>query len=164
MALTATATARVRADVARRLGLDQPLEIIGGFDRPNLTFDALWVEGRGSVARKRQAMLAALAGADGGKAIVYCGTRRAAEETAAAVEAAGHTAVVYHAGRSDRGAAQEAFSARPGAGGGRHERLRHGRQRPRRPARGAHGAARTPSSSSTRRRAARAATASPRAT
>ena len=53
MALTATATDRVRADVARRLGLRDPVGVVGGFDRPNLTFDALWVEGKGSVARKR---------------------------------------------------------------------------------------------------------------
>lgn len=111
MALTATATERVRVDVARRLGLERPVEVVGGFDRPNLTFDALWVEGRGSVARKRQAMLAALAGAGDGKAIIYCGTRRAAEETAEAASAAGHAAVVYHAGRSDRSEAQEAFSS-----------------------------------------------------
>jgi superfamily II DNA helicase RecQ len=110
MALTATATARVRADVARRLGLRDPVEVIGGFDRPNLTFDALWVEGKGSAARKRQALLAALAGAGGGKAIVYCGTRRAAEETADALTAAGNPAVAYHAGRADRAEAQEAFS------------------------------------------------------
>ena len=111
MALTATATARVRADVARRLGLERPVEVVGGFDRPNLTFDALWVEGKGSVARKRGALLAALDGAAGGKAIVYCGTRRAAEDTAAAVAAAGHASVVYHAGRSDRAEAQEAFAS-----------------------------------------------------
>ncbi len=111
MALTATATARVRQDIVRSLGLDQPVEVTGGFDRPNLTFDALWVEGKGSVARKRAAMLAAIRGAGGGKAIVYCGTRRAAEETAAAVSAAGHSAVAYHAGRDDRTEAQEAFSS-----------------------------------------------------
>ena len=51
--------------------------MVGGFDRPNITFDALWVEGKGSVARKRGAMLAALEAAGGGKAIVYCGTRKA---------------------------------------------------------------------------------------
>lgn len=111
MALTATATERVRADVVRRLGLDAPVEVVGGFDRPNLTFDALWVEGKGSVARKRQALLGALSGAEGGKAIVYCGTRRAAEETASAVAAAGFSSVVYHAGRGDRADAQEAFSS-----------------------------------------------------
>jgi len=111
MALTATATERVRTDIVRRLGLRAPVEVTGGFDRPNLTFDALWVEGRGSVARKRQALLAALRGADGGKTIVYCGTRRAAEETASAVAAAGFSSVVYHAGRGDRADAQDAFSS-----------------------------------------------------
>jgi RecQ family ATP-dependent DNA helicase len=111
MALTATATARVRADVARRLGLRDPLEVVGGFDRPNLTFDALWVEGRGSAVRKRQAVAAALAAAGGGKAIVYCGTRRAAEETAERLRAEDHAAVAYHAGRADRAEAQEAFTS-----------------------------------------------------
>ncbi len=111
MALTATATERVRADVARRLGLRDPVGVVGGFDRPNLTFDALWVEGKGSVARKRGVLTAALASAGGGKAIVYCGTRRATEETAAALNAAGHAAVAYHAGRADRAEAQEAFTS-----------------------------------------------------
>jgi ATP-dependent DNA helicase RecQ len=111
MALTATATARVRADVARRLGLRDPVEVVGGFDRPNLTFDARWVEGKGSVARKRGSLLAAMGSAAGGKAIVYCGTRKAAEETAALLQGAGHPAVAYHAGRADRAEAQEAFAA-----------------------------------------------------
>jgi RecQ family ATP-dependent DNA helicase len=111
MALTATATARVRADIARRLGLRDPVETVGGFDRPNLTFDAVWVEGKGSVARKRAVLLAALRSADGGKAIIYCGTRRAAEETAALLDGAGHPAVAYHAGRGDRAEAQEAFTS-----------------------------------------------------
>ncbi|HSI29867.1 MAG TPA: RecQ family ATP-dependent DNA helicase, partial [Miltoncostaeaceae bacterium] len=111
MALTATATAQVRADIARRLGLRDPVETIGGFDRPNLTFDAVWVEGKGSVARKRATLLAAVRSADGGKAIVYCGTRKAAEETGAFLNAAGHPAVAYHAGRSDRAEAQDAFTS-----------------------------------------------------
>ena len=84
MALTATATAQVRADIARRLGLREPVETVGGFDRPNLTFDAVWVEGKGSVARKRATLLAAVRSADGGKAIVYCGTRKAPTTPAAA--------------------------------------------------------------------------------
>ncbi len=111
MALTATATERVRRDIARRLGLDTPVEVVGGFDRPNLTFDAAWVEGRGSTARKRAALGAALRSAGGGKAIVYCGTRRAADETAEALRAEGLSAVSYHAGRADRDEAQEAFTS-----------------------------------------------------
>ena len=55
-------------------------------------------------------LLAALATAGDGKAIVYCGTRRATEETAAALTAAGHSCVAYHAGRSDRAEAQDAFT------------------------------------------------------
>ncbi len=111
MALTATATPEVRADVARRLGLRDPVEVVGGFDRPNITFDAVWVEGKGSVGRKRGALLAAMGAAGGGKAIVYCGTRKAAEDTAALLGSAGHPAVAYHAGRADRAQAQEAFAS-----------------------------------------------------
>ena len=85
--------------------------MVGGFDRPNLTFDALWVEGKGSVARKRGAMLAALEAAGGGKAIVYCGTRKASDETAELLRSSGYAAVAYHAGRTDRTEAQEAFTS-----------------------------------------------------
>ena len=111
MALTATATPRVQADIARRLGLRRPVTVVGGFDRPNITFDALWVEGKGSVARKRGAMLAALEAAGGGKAIVYCGTRKASDETAELLRSSGYAAVAYHAGRTDRTEAQEAFTS-----------------------------------------------------
>ena len=41
LALTATATPQVRADIQSNLGLDDPLVIIHGFDRPNLFFDVL---------------------------------------------------------------------------------------------------------------------------
>lgn len=110
MALTATAAERVRRDIVRRVGLSDPVQVIGGFDRPNIAFDAAWVAGDGSVARRRAILRAVLADAGDGKAIVYCGTRRAAEETAADLCAAGHAAVAYHAGRSDRAEAQEAFT------------------------------------------------------
>src|SRR5262249_10641498 len=38
MASTATATARVAADIERRLALRDPVKVTTGFDRPNLTF------------------------------------------------------------------------------------------------------------------------------
>src|SRR5438045_1649049 len=38
MASTATATARVAMDIARRLDLRDPVKVATGFDRPNLTF------------------------------------------------------------------------------------------------------------------------------
>ena len=40
-AYTATATARVRRDIATQLGLRDPLEIVGSFDRPNLLYRVL---------------------------------------------------------------------------------------------------------------------------
>ena len=40
-AYTATATARVRRDIAAQLGLDDPLEFVGSFDRPNLIYRVL---------------------------------------------------------------------------------------------------------------------------
>ena len=111
MALTATATAQVRADIARRLGLRDPVETVGGFDRPNLTFDAVWVEGKGSVARKRATLLAAMRLGRGRQGDRLLRHPPAAEETAALLDAAGHPAVAYHAGRADRAEAQEAFTS-----------------------------------------------------
>ena len=40
-AYTATATARVRRDIAAQLGLREPLELVGSFDRPNLVYRVL---------------------------------------------------------------------------------------------------------------------------
>lgn len=109
MALTATAAERVREDIVRRVGLQDPVVVAGGFDRPNIAFDAVWAGGSGSVARRRGLLRSALVAAGEGKAIVYCGTRKVADETAEDLRAAGISAVSYHAGRSDRAEAQEAF-------------------------------------------------------
>ena len=40
-AFTATATARVRGDIATQLGLRDPVELVGSFDRPNLVYRVL---------------------------------------------------------------------------------------------------------------------------
>ena len=78
-AATATATPRVAVDVARRLGLRDPLRITTGFDRPNLSYDVVPV---GSARAKRDATLALLSEPDALPAIVYAGTRKKTEETA----------------------------------------------------------------------------------
>jgi superfamily II DNA helicase RecQ len=57
MAATATATPRVAEEIAARLGLRDWVSIRSGFDRPNLAFDVVSVEGKGAVARKRAALL-----------------------------------------------------------------------------------------------------------
>jgi ATP-dependent DNA helicase RecQ len=61
MAATATATPRVAEEIAVRLGLRDWLAVRSGFDRPNLTFDVVALEGTGAVARKRATLLHVLA-------------------------------------------------------------------------------------------------------
>ena len=120
MAATATATPRVAEEIAARLGLREWVSIRSGFDRPNLTFDVVSVEGKGAVARKRAALMHVLTGppAAGGPAsvrslpaIVYCGTRKDTDELAQDIAAQGIATVAYHAGMSpdSRRQSQAAF-------------------------------------------------------
>jgi ATP-dependent DNA helicase RecQ len=111
MATTATATPRVAEEIAARLGLRDWLAVRSGFDRPNLTFDVVALEGKGAVARKRATLLYALESADAQPAIVYCGTRKHTDEVASLLRGQGIDAVCYHAGMSAeaRRASQEAF-------------------------------------------------------
>jgi RecQ family ATP-dependent DNA helicase len=111
MAATATATPRVAEEVVQRLGLRQPLIVRSGFDRPNITFDVLTLEGKGAVARKRAALLHALRAAGALPAIVYCGTRKDTEQVRALLCERGLDAVAYHAGLAGeaRQRAQSAF-------------------------------------------------------
>jgi RecQ family ATP-dependent DNA helicase len=111
MACTATATAQVADEIAGRLGLRDPLVLRAGFDRPNLSFDVVALDGTGSQARK-QALLAHVLGDPALRpAIVYCGTRRAVETVSAALAADGQRVVAYHAGMpgEERAAAQRQF-------------------------------------------------------
>ena len=111
MALTATATEAVAAEVVGRLGLRDPLSVRSGFDRPNLSFDILRFEGEGSRRRKLAVLERCLADPVNRPAIVYCGTRRDTEAVAAALHATGLGAVGYHAGMEpdERAAAQHRF-------------------------------------------------------
>jgi ATP-dependent DNA helicase RecQ len=111
MAVTATATPRVAEEIAWRLGLRDWVAVRSGFDRPNLTFDVVALEGKGAVARKRVTLLHALRGDEALPAIVYCGTRKDTEAVAALLAAQGIAAVAYHAGMPSeaRTANQNAF-------------------------------------------------------
>ncbi len=92
MALTATATERVRRDIVEQLALDNCRQFISGFDRSNLTYRV----------QPRQAAWESLVGLldqrGGQSAIVYCFSRKETEEVATGLTAAGHPAVAYHAG------------------------------------------------------------------
>ena len=111
MATTATATPRVAKEIAARLGLRDWLAVRSGFDRPNLTFDVVALEGKGAVARKRATLLYALERKGARPAIVYCGTRKDTGEVTALLREHGLDAVSYHAGMSPdaRRSSQEAF-------------------------------------------------------
>jgi ATP-dependent DNA helicase RecQ len=98
MAATATATPRVAEEIAARLGLRDWVSIRSGFDRPNVTFDVVSVEGKGAVARKRAALMHVLAERDALPAIVYCGTRKDTDEVTDTIARTGIATVSYHAG------------------------------------------------------------------
>jgi ATP-dependent DNA helicase RecQ len=100
MASTATATPRVAAEIATRLGLRDWVQVSGGFDRPNICFDVVSVEGKGALARKRAALAHVLADPGARPAIVYCGTRKDTDALAAEIARWGLSVVAYHAGMS----------------------------------------------------------------
>jgi len=104
-AFTATASERVRDDIVDQLGLQSPNVLVGNFDRPNLRYRMLQSNG------KLQQIQTAIEQHRGESGIVYCITRKEVEQTAAALESIGITALPYHAGLDDvtRQANQEAF-------------------------------------------------------
>ncbi|MGN6557169.1 MAG: RecQ family ATP-dependent DNA helicase [Solirubrobacterales bacterium] len=113
MACTATATVPVAREIASRFGMRDPLQVRSGFDRPNLSFDVVALEGKGSKARRQALLEAGLRDPANRPAIVYCGTRRETEAVAADLRDGGIAAVAYHAGLEPdhRTAIQERFMA-----------------------------------------------------
>jgi len=92
MALTATATERVRADILKQLGLREPAVYVASFNRPNLNYR---IEPRQSGGKQVLAFLKSRP-ADAG--IVYCASRNGADSLAQKLAAEGVKAVPYHAG------------------------------------------------------------------
>jgi RecQ family ATP-dependent DNA helicase len=113
MACTATATKAVAAEIVSRFGLREPLQVRSGFDRPNLSFDVVRLEGTGSKARRLALLEAGLADPGNRPAIVYCGTRRDTDEVAGDLRDSGLRALAYHAGMEaeDRTVTQQRFMA-----------------------------------------------------
>ena len=111
MACTATATKAVAAEIVRRFGMRSPLQVRSGFDRPNLSFDVVPLEGKGSQARRLALLEAGLADPANRPAIVYAGTRRDTDELAQTLRETGLRALAYHAGMEprDRSEAQRRF-------------------------------------------------------
>ena len=107
IALTATATPHVRADIVRQLKLDLSRPIITGFDRTNLQYHVVPTK----TDQDKDDALVQLIRSHEGLAIVYASTRRAVERIAGVLDSARIPAAAYHAGLDDarRHEVQDAF-------------------------------------------------------
>jgi len=108
IALTATATPYVRADIIEQLKLEDPRAFVSGFDRPNLALGVVHTEKE----REKYARIKQLAGEYKGQSgIVYTSTRKSVEQITRKLLDARLLVVGYHAGMTDeeRVRAQEDF-------------------------------------------------------
>ncbi len=107
IALTATATDKVRRDVSALLGLRSPECVVTGYDRTNLKFG---VEKLGS-KQKRVRIAQFIAAHPGDSGIVYCSTRKDVDGLSGWLAAEGLPVARYHAGmnKDERDDAQERF-------------------------------------------------------
>jgi ATP-dependent DNA helicase RecQ len=115
LAVTATATPDVRADIVRQLGLGaaprgEPLVEVTGFARPNLYLAVT----RCPTHKHKFARLVQMAEAYR-CGIVYCATRKMAERVCAMLQGEGFKPLLYHGAMADaeRSAAQERFMSEP---------------------------------------------------
>jgi len=109
LALTATATPRVKNDIAEQLALRDPLHVRGSFYRSNLRLHAVK---KGSGTGVRDMILRLVRARRGESGIVYCLSRKAAEATAEFLRERRVRASAYHAGLTpaERARVQDEFS------------------------------------------------------
>ncbi|MGH7255141.1 MAG: RecQ family ATP-dependent DNA helicase, partial [Nitrospirales bacterium] len=129
LALTATATVNVQADICEKLELMAPLRVVTGFRRPNLTFGVEPCPSKAEKLRALQRLLKGLVapspcplpitrciresngspgrgGGEGetsnsGSVLIYCATRRTVEEVAMGLAKQRQDVGYYHAGLED---------------------------------------------------------------
>ena len=111
LALTATATEGVRADIVQRLHFVDPVHLVTGFDRENLELSVVETTRAHKISATRKVLSRWLR--RGGSGIVYVATRAAAERIAERLVEDGFRAAAYHAGLEPRARAevQSAFEA-----------------------------------------------------
>ncbi|XP_032595645.1 Bloom syndrome protein homolog [Drosophila grimshawi] len=98
MALTATATPRVRQDILQQLNLTHCKWFLSSFNRSNLRFQVLPKKGASTLDEMRSFIQTRPITASG---IIYCLSRKECDEVAHKMSAAGIRAVAYHAGLTD---------------------------------------------------------------
>jgi ATP-dependent DNA helicase RecQ len=105
MALTATATERVRADVVKQLKLREPRCYVASFDRANLTYRVV------PKAAPYEQLLEFIRSRPNDCGIVYCASRKSTDSLARNLGEDGISAKPYHAGltSAERAKNQEAF-------------------------------------------------------
>jgi ATP-dependent DNA helicase RecQ len=105
MALTATATERVRTDIVAHLKLREPAVFVASFNRPNLTYRVVPKD------QPLKQIITFVGRREQDSGIIYCASRAAAERVAEALAGRGFPARPYHAGldAAERGRNQEQF-------------------------------------------------------
>jgi len=92
IALTATATERVRSDILTQLNLRNPATYVASFNRPNLTYRVL------PKAQAYSQIVAFLKSRPNDSGIIYCASRNSTEALAAKLNADRIPSLAYHAG------------------------------------------------------------------
>jgi ATP-dependent DNA helicase RecQ len=100
MALTATATERVREDIIKQLTLREPRCYVASFDRPNLTYRVV------PKSSPYEQLLEFARARPNDSGIVYCASRKTAESVAKKLSDDGIVTKPYHAGLEGRERAQ----------------------------------------------------------
>ena len=95
IALTATATDKVRTDIVRSLGIEDCVEFKSSFNRPNLYYEVRAKKSDDDTDRQIIKFIKQHAGKSG---IIYCLSRKKVEQLAAVLQANDIKAAPYHAG------------------------------------------------------------------
>ncbi|RFC44196.1 MAG: ATP-dependent DNA helicase RecQ [Verrucomicrobia bacterium] len=105
MALTATATGRVREDIITHLKLRAPATFVASFNRPNLTYRVIPKD------QPLKQIIDFVRPREHESGIIYCASRAATERVAEALAGRGFLARAYHAGLTaeERNGNQENF-------------------------------------------------------
>lgn len=109
LALTATATEKVRKDIITSLKLKSPFVYIASFFRSNLIFEVCYMT---SKSEKQKRLLRILKELNlNKKVIIYCATRKETEELEKILQKSKISVLAYHAGKStiERGRIQNSF-------------------------------------------------------
>ena len=124
MALTATATERVRTDIIKELELSDPRAYVASFNRANLTYRVI------PKTAAYEQLLAFIRSRPNDSGIIYCASRKSTESLARNLNEDGVSAKPYHAGLTNVGTHKTSgcISARRRARHQCHDRVRNGHQ------------------------------------